>query len=138
MLMRCIFCLEEREPSVEHVFPDAIGGTLTIDRVCKPCNDWLGANVDVLLTDHFAILAKRNQLGIANRNGKTPTWHDVFGLATMANDPAQSVKIVQDAKTGQIKPTLLRKEVRATSDDSKETIGIALDASQSAAIGKII
>ena len=36
--MRCIFCLKERDPSLEHVFPAAIGGTLTIDRVCKPCN----------------------------------------------------------------------------------------------------
>ena len=25
--MRCIFCLNEREPSIEHIFPDAIGGT---------------------------------------------------------------------------------------------------------------
>jgi hypothetical protein len=41
-------CLSEREPSEEHVFPAAIGGTLVIDRVCKPCNDRLGANVDVL------------------------------------------------------------------------------------------
>src|ERR1039457_2774643 len=30
--MRCIFCLKDRQPSSEHVFPEAIGGTLTIDR----------------------------------------------------------------------------------------------------------
>jgi hypothetical protein len=57
--MRCFFCLEEREPTEEHVFPHAIGGTLTIDRVCKPCNDFLGAKVDVLLTNHELILIKR-------------------------------------------------------------------------------
>jgi hypothetical protein len=122
--MRCIFCLNEREPSVEHVFPDAIGGTLVIDRVCKPCNDWLGTNIDALLTDHVLVLAKRNQLGITNRDGKSPTWHDVFGIATMANDPDQRVKMIQDEKTGQIKPTLLYRELRTTTEDGKETISV--------------
>lgn len=136
--MQCIFCLQEREPSVEHVYPDAIGGTLIIDRVCKPCNDWLGTNVDVLLTDHVAILAKRNQLGIPNRSGKAPTWHDVFGLGAMANDPNQRVKIVEDAKTGKIKPTFLHKEVRTKPDNGAAGINVTIDASQVAAIGKII
>ena len=30
--MRCFFCLEEKEPSLEHVFPEAIGGTLKTGR----------------------------------------------------------------------------------------------------------
>jgi hypothetical protein len=65
--MKCIFCLNEREPSVEHVFPDAIGGTWTTDRVCKPCNDWLGSNVDVELTDYSGTLMKRSLLAIKKR-----------------------------------------------------------------------
>ncbi len=67
--MRCIFCLEERAPSDEHVFPEAIGGTLKIDRVCKSCNGRLGSDVDVLLTDHGLILMKRDMLGMQDSNG---------------------------------------------------------------------
>jgi hypothetical protein len=136
--MRCIFCLEEREPSVEHVFPDAIGGTLVIDRVCKTCNDWLGSNVDVLLTDHTLVMVKRNHLNITNRNGNTPTFDDIFGFATMANHPKQRVKMVQDRKTGAIRPTLLHREIRRTTQDGKEEICVVIDANQQAAIGKII
>src|SRR5208283_4444094 len=92
--MRCLFCLEEREPSVEHVFPDAIGGTLVIDRVCKPCNDWLGANVDVLLTNHKAILAKRAQFGLGERSGKAVNpWKRVFGDGSLASDPELKIQL---------------------------------------------
>lgn len=48
----CIFCPSvENIATVEHVFPEAIGGALTIQSVCKPCNDRLGSDVDVHLTD---------------------------------------------------------------------------------------
>jgi hypothetical protein len=45
--MRCVFCLADIAnlvPSVEHVFPEAIGGRFAIRNVCKPCNDRLGAS----------------------------------------------------------------------------------------------
>ena len=136
--MRCIFCLEEREAAIEHVFPDAIGGVLTIDRVCKACNDWLGGNIDVLLTEHIVVQTKRNQLNLASRSGRTPTWHDMFGVAKMANDPEQRVKIVQDAQTGQIKPVLLHKEVRTTDESGNVRISVNIDADKSGEIQKII
>jgi hypothetical protein len=47
--MRCIFCTNERPPSVEHVFPLAIGGHRTTDRVCKECNSTLGSRVDAAI-----------------------------------------------------------------------------------------
>jgi hypothetical protein len=37
--MKRIFCLEEKPSSDEHVFPEAIGGTLHIDRVCESCSN---------------------------------------------------------------------------------------------------
>ena len=42
--MRCIFCSNERPSSLEHVFPLAIGGHITTDRVCKECNSTLSRN----------------------------------------------------------------------------------------------
>ncbi len=136
--MRCIFCLEERDPSVEHVFPEAIGGVLTIDRVCTSCNSWLGSNVDALLTDHTLVLAKRNQLRIPNSRGKTPTWHDAFGLGSLASDPQQRVKMVQNPETGQIQPTLIYKDVRTKTVDGDDAVSITIDASQADEIPKII
>jgi hypothetical protein len=54
----CIFCLQERRATVEHVFPDAIGGLLKIDRVCKTCGDRLGKNADAPLVEHPAIVGR--------------------------------------------------------------------------------
>jgi HNH endonuclease len=91
--MRCIFCLKEGAPSVEHVFPDAIGGTLKITRLCESCNSWLGTNVDSYLTDHIGVLMKRFLLAIPNRDRKTIGLDDILGLGILANDPEQRVKL---------------------------------------------
>ena len=53
--MLCIFCCKERASSLEHVFPLAIGGTVTTDRVCRECNSMLGTRVDAALSDFLPI-----------------------------------------------------------------------------------
>jgi hypothetical protein len=58
--------------SDEHVFPEAIGGTLVYREVCKRCNDQLGSSVDVALTDHFAIKGFRNRFRLAGKSGRVP------------------------------------------------------------------
>jgi hypothetical protein len=75
--MRCIFCLRpfadpERIETTEHVFPEAMGGRLTIGRVCKSCNDHLGAKIDVTLTDSFPVIAKRGLFRIPGKRGHVP------------------------------------------------------------------
>jgi hypothetical protein len=135
--MRCIFCLNEREPSAEHVFPDAIGGTLVIDRVCKPCNDWLGANADARLTDHMSVLMRRHLLQLPNRDGKTIGFEDIFTIGTLANDPDQRIKLVRDAD-GKVVPKLMYKASRTRLDDGSENIQITVDASEIDALPKII
>ena len=65
------------EFSVEHVFPDAIGGTLIINNVCKCCNDYLGREVDCKLTDHFLTKLARYTYKIPNKQGEIP---NPFGL----------------------------------------------------------
>jgi hypothetical protein len=136
--MLCIFCRNERESSVEHVFPDAIGGTLTIDRVCKPCNDWLGAHVDAHLTDHCGILMKRHLLKLPNRDGETIRFDQIMGLGTLSSDPNQRVKIVREPGIERQMPQLLHKSERIKFDDGTETIRITIDASQADQLGKII
>jgi hypothetical protein len=44
--MKCIFCLQERLPSDEHVIPESIGGRIRIKEVCRDCNSELSRLVD--------------------------------------------------------------------------------------------
>lgn len=39
---KCILCLKESALSSEHLIPDALGGALTCDLICKSCNSDLG------------------------------------------------------------------------------------------------
>jgi hypothetical protein len=136
--MRCIFCLKERDPTAEHVFPDAIGGTLTIDRVCEPCNSWLGTNVDAYLTDHIGVLMKRFLLRIPNRSGKTTGLDEILGPGALASDPEQRVKLVRERGSDQVTPQLLYRSQRIKSEDGNETVRITIDANQVADLEKII
>lgn len=67
----CIICKKYKENlSIEHIIPDAIGGTNTIQCVCKECNDHLGRKVDCLLTEEQFILALRSKFKIKDKSGK--------------------------------------------------------------------
>jgi hypothetical protein len=81
-IIRCIFCLEERIGTDEHVFPFAIGGCLKTKRVCACCNAKLGSRIDAALIDHSLILLRRAELGIAGESGKVPdAFRHMFGDA---------------------------------------------------------
>src|SRR5689334_9188842 len=95
--MKCIFCLEERPSSLEHVFPFAIGGRLTTDRVCGPCNSVLGSRVDGALSDSFAVRARRSGLGLAGNSGKVPPPYELLtGKHKLAADQNRYVKVTFD------------------------------------------
>jgi hypothetical protein len=137
--MRCFFCLEEREPTEEHVFPDAIGGTLTTDRVCKSCNDVLGAKVDVLLTEHPMILIKRAEFGMIDRAGRAiDPMRKMFGIGTLVNEPEKRIQLVPDPNTGRLQPKMMYHSTRTKRDDGTEAIQITLDESQIGEVEKII
>jgi hypothetical protein len=78
---KCIICTRDKEVShfnEEHVFPAAIGGSITIPIICKECNTNLGKKVDLPLTNNNVILHYRNSFQIARseegdiRNIKNP------------------------------------------------------------------
>ena len=58
----------------EHIFPTAIGGTLILRDVCKDCNDYLGSNVDVRLTDHPLIVDRRKRFSLVGHSGRWPSF----------------------------------------------------------------
>jgi HNH endonuclease len=69
----CILCLQTKvDFPPEHVFPEAIGGALEIDRVCSDCNHWLGSNVDAHLTDHWLVRLRRRELNLKGKKGALP------------------------------------------------------------------
>lgn len=55
------------QQSLEHVIPDAIGGSLIINDVCKTCNSLLGSNIDVHLVSNFLIEMKRFDKNLLGR-----------------------------------------------------------------------
>ena len=101
--MRCIFCLQERPGSEEHVFPRAIGGSLTIDRLCKRCNSALGSRVDAALSDSFVVRMHRAQLGLAGNSGMIPALHEILlGVHKLAEDPERRIQTRFNKDTGRL------------------------------------
>ncbi len=75
--MKCVICDEEiLEKSEEHVIPEAIGGKITFNGICKTCNKKLGAKVDFSFTENALMVFIRAYLGIKNKDKKTISFID--------------------------------------------------------------
>lgn len=69
----CILCHRDNQiMSDEHVIPEAIGGYLHIDTICKECNSKLGANVDKLLIDNWLITTARYKYHLKGHSRNVP------------------------------------------------------------------
>lgn len=74
-MFRCILCLttfDDADASDEHVFPDALGGLLTLSEMCVPCNTTLGRFIDAPLVNHRYMQWSRRNLKLATRAGGIP------------------------------------------------------------------
>jgi HNH endonuclease len=127
--MVCIFCLKEKEDgemSDEHVFPDAIGGSLVIRSVCKPCNDYLGHSIDTHLTNHWLVQVQRLALGLRGKAKKVP---NPLAHGTMADDPSQKLVYIFDAdgtpESLYVVPNISREKL----EDGRERISMRIDVS---------
>ncbi|MBN2479347.1 MAG: HNH endonuclease, partial [Parachlamydiales bacterium] len=64
-MSKCIYCnqeKEEKEFSLEHIFPDSLGGSFANDlfktrQVCKRCNSLSGLYVDSAFVKNFFVTA---------------------------------------------------------------------------------
>ncbi|MHC2336995.1 HNH endonuclease [Bradyrhizobium sp. USDA 4454] len=125
--MRCIFCLEERPPSQEHVFPRAIGGSLTIHRVCDQCNSELGTRVDAALGDFLPVRARRAKLGLAGNSGVVPKWYEIFlGDATLVGEAAGRIQTTFDEATGKLTHRQLHRAENVERPDGQKVRQITL------------
>jgi hypothetical protein len=139
--MICIFCLEERPDTPEHVFPEAIGGTLVIRRVCKPCNSWLGSKADAPLLDHLLVLEPRSRLGIPGKEGAVPDpIARLFGGQKwpLAADQDQHVIFIRDPQTGRPVPKLVPSERRVSLPGGGEAIQVRVDELDQEELPKIV
>lgn len=99
--MECIICKKEKNNlSQEHIFPESIGGSLTINSVCKSCNDKLGRNVDSHLVNHKFIEFVRSDLEIAGKKGEIP---NPLKKGILSDEPNQKVYIdLTDSNTSEL------------------------------------
>lgn len=138
--MRCFFCLEDRPPSDEHVFALAIGGNYVTRRVCKPCNDLLGREVDARLVNHPLIAFRRSQLSLAGNSGKVPdAVVTLLGHGVLAAEPEQRIRIVRNAGNDMYEARVLYRETRHDLPDGGQQVHVVLDAGEGVAgVRKVI
>jgi|WetSurMetagenome_2_1015567.scaffolds.fasta_scaffold01024_6 hypothetical protein len=137
--MKCIFCMLEKrtgEFTVEHAFPEAIGGSFKLkDCVCKDCNSTLGSDVDVHLTDHYLIQFHRLLHRIPGKSGKIP--NPLENSILSGNNP-QKVKYFFDEK-GKPKELYLTPLVKRNKQaDGSTKISISIDHKDEADLPKIL
>lgn len=134
--MRCLFCLSSDPPSGfsdEHVFPEAVGGSLLIRSVCKDCNDRLGHSVDTKLTEHALVQIKRQALRIPGKSGVVP---NPFRNAVLADDPTQKVRLHFDQ--GGAARAFVVPSVQRQVDSQSGTLHVCIDATDEHRLEEII
>nr|WP_298260151.1 HNH endonuclease [Bradyrhizobium sp.] len=127
--MRCIFCSKERPPSLEHVVPLAIGGSLTTDRVCEPCNSELGSRVDLALTDYLPIRVRRGELGLAGNSRKPPGRFELLtGDVELVGEAGGRLRVTYDEATNKLDLHRLYQATDAITPDGQKIRQIVVDA----------
>ena len=135
--MLCIICLSEKnntEMSKEHVFPESLGGTFSINKVCIHCNNRLGNEVDHHLVNHAYIKGQRLLKSLKGKSGYIP---NPIAVGTLANDSSQ--KIVSQIEIG--KPTFLYfppSVVRRKGENGTETISVSVDSTKKHKLHEIV
>jgi hypothetical protein len=139
--MRCIFCLRdfpENSTKKEHVFPYAIGGCLTTERVCEHCNSKLGHSVDVGLTDHPLVMIRRCGLQLAGKSGKIPEFFgDVYRDGVFEDDPSLRIKLRINPQTTKLEGKIFPRIRPIESDEGNPGLDIAIDTNDTATLLKL-
>lgn len=137
--MRCIFCSEERPPSLEHVFSLAIGGTITTDRVCARCNSILGSRIDAALSDFLPVRTRRAELGLAGHGRESPSMFEIFlGDQKLIGPEANRIQTRLNKRTGKLDHRQLYHAADVVTPDGKKARKITLDARDKDQIPKVI
>ncbi len=137
--MKCIFCLEDKPGTVEHVFPRAIGGNLKINRLCKSCNSKLGAKADPAISDNFLVRIRRSELNLAGNSGKSPGKYELIeGVARLASNPNIRVRVSLDRRLNKIDLQVISEPNSTISEDGIVNLSYQIDPRDSSKIPQII
>jgi hypothetical protein len=73
MIDFCVLCLSNEYPlTVEHIFPEAIGGRIQFPILCAKCNSDVGRKIDAPFLNQKNIQLARLTFGIAGKSGQLP------------------------------------------------------------------
>ena len=136
--VRCFICLKHKTPeefTLEHIFPDAVGGTLTTRRVCKPCNDSLGHSVDCTVTDHTFVQLARMTRGIAGKTGHIP---NPLERGVLRDNPEQKVSLRADPAGGPLTAYTIPMVNKTMTEPGKGQVSVRLDAEDAHKLGDVL
>jgi hypothetical protein len=137
--LRCIICKEprsEKKLSDEHVFPEAIGGSLKLNRVCRDCNSTLGTKVDAPLVNHHLVQFARQKLNLAGKTGNIP--NPLLGDGVLLADRSQKVRVIQDSPDLPYRVELLPKVEVDDSEAGKLRYAVSVDRRQEGDLPSIV
>jgi hypothetical protein len=127
--VRCIFCTNDRPPSLEHVFPLAIGGHVTTDRVCKECNSTLGSRVDAALSDFLPVRLRRAELGLAGNAAAPPGQFELLtGDVAIVGEAGGRLRVTYDEVTKKLDLRRLYQATDVVTPDGRKIRQIIIDA----------
>ena len=126
-MKKCILCgdlKEDNEFNKEHIVPKNLGGSLTIQNLCKDCNSKIGDKLDHAVAGTFLFkIYKNNEKIKSNRRN----YIEPFPEFVSEEDPDRKIKISNDEE-GNLKiidtphkPTL---QVIKDENDNKRAVGI--------------
>ncbi len=72
MTGKCVVCLNNEELSEEHIIPESVGGLLTINDVCRKCNQRFAKNIDEPFSKSDFISLYRMSANIPGKRGVVP------------------------------------------------------------------
>ena len=79
---KCIFCLEEKELTKEHIVPESIGGSLEIEAVCADCNSTIGTKAEGAFINSLLMSLPRFFNKIPGKSGDIPNPFAKVGITS--------------------------------------------------------
>ena len=133
-IIKCIFCLKNKRSSLEHIFPDSLGGILTTKDVCKECNDYMGRIIDSPLINNFLMDLIRLTYKLEGKGGKVP---NPFAKGQLEDDFPGEVHYKMNGKGEPQKLYAVPKKLVESSNEKTE-VKISVDVSDKAKLVKMV
>lgn len=118
MTGKCIFCLQDKELTEEHIIPESIGGDLIITAVCKECNSTIGTDIDGKYINSLPVSLPRFAFNVPGKSGTIPNPFGRVGIT------ADGVKVRLD---DELKPHILPSVEEETTQNGDIAVKMIFD-----------